>query len=483
MAVKLSSAFTTGLLVGKPLRALLDDMVLQIYTAPIPSSADHAVTGTLLTSITKNSGSVTAGTYSTAQEITVVFTSTYNYYYDLMIDEVHYIGSFEAGFGGAARASIMAGLINSDMGCPVVALTGGTGTMYLRSKIRNKPFRCWLNGDPYNDCSSSVGWTITNNGTGSANIVNTGLFGPYLIEGPNSDYAYRLASGATTGAGNNSMINSYVNFSSTTYNFDFAVLHNTLGTVANEDYFAVVATDSSCKLAMRFATDGLFIYNGSTWNEVGTNLVETGKVQYWSFWVTDTTPASATVDVYLNGELKASAFDCSYNGSYTPDMSFKQYGTTTANCNTDLLYCCVSPRALLGGSLSMGIAPVVLNTLNLAVTKIQAPGGSWVEPRGGVVQTQGDSIVALRKSGAETWSGNPVATGEAAYFRFVTSVDNNESDVVLKQFPRIQGRIGLDASYEMIRNSLTITIGTPETIANAQIIIPSGNDIGVLPKW
>jgi hypothetical protein len=73
----------------------------------------------------------------------------------------------------------------------------------------------------------------------------------------------------------------------------------------------------------------LFISDGVTNNQVGSGLVVQGVWQKWTFDINWTT---ARVDVYLDGILKASAVDCSYEDvSGNGIIRIIQYGTTTAN--------------------------------------------------------------------------------------------------------------------------------------------------------
>ena len=103
--------------------------------------------------------------------------------------------------------------------------------------------------------------------------------------------------------------------------------HDTLGTFAAGDYFEFILQDTSYRLSIRFASDGLFIYDGAAWNEVGTNIVQTDTWQEWSFnW---TVAASGVVAVYLNGVLQVASVDCSDSTAGTDGTTtFRQYGTT-----------------------------------------------------------------------------------------------------------------------------------------------------------
>jgi hypothetical protein len=127
----------------------------------------------------------------------------------------------------------------------------------------------------------------------------------------------------------------YIGYYDTRIVYSLSVYHSALGTIGDVDYFTATARKSSCMLQAGFASDGLFIHNGVAWNEVGTDLVQTGVWQHWSFDCDFTTPASATCDVYLNGVLKASGVDCSRTGSYTEgETQLLQYGYATATRTT-----------------------------------------------------------------------------------------------------------------------------------------------------
>jgi len=101
--------------------------------------------------------------------------------------------------------------------------------------------------------------------------------------------------------------------------------HEAIG--VSGDNFVFSVRKSSVMLNVSFASDGLFVHDGSGWNEVGTNIVQVGTGQEWTFKADFTTPASATVDVYLNGALHTAGVDCSYTGSETEgEVRLRQKG-------------------------------------------------------------------------------------------------------------------------------------------------------------
>lgn len=113
---------------------------------------------------------------------------------------------------------------------------------------------------------------------------------------------------------------------------ELSVYCDAIGTIANVDQATLEIRAATVKLAVSFASDGLFIYDGVSWNEVGTNIVVQGSWQKWVFDIDFTTPVSATVDIYLDDILIASGVDCSYTGTYTDgNVHLLQRGGTTNN--------------------------------------------------------------------------------------------------------------------------------------------------------
>jgi len=120
---------------------------------------------------------------------------------------------------------------------------------------------------------------------------------------------------------------------------ELTVNHDAIGVSTNGDSFHIAINHADVKLNVLFATDGLFVYDGATWNEVGTNLVQEDTWQTWIFDCDFSTPASAICDIYLNGELKASDVDCSQTGSFQDGLiMIDQNSATTANLITYLDY-------------------------------------------------------------------------------------------------------------------------------------------------
>lgn len=103
--------------------------------------------------------------------------------------------------------------------------------------------------------------------------------------------------------------------------------HDLLGTLANGDYFELILQATAYRCSIRFASDGMFIYDGASWNEVGANIVLQDTWQEWTFVYTQ--QASGVVSVYLDGVAQATGVDCSDStAGTTGTTTMRQYGIT-----------------------------------------------------------------------------------------------------------------------------------------------------------
>lgn len=102
-----------------------------------------------------------------------------------------------------------------------------------------------------------------------------------------------------------------------------------IGTQANGDQFQLEYNDGTNRVIIVFASDGLFVYDGATYNEVGTNEVTQGQ---WDEWTFDVAADFQTVDVYKNGTQIGTGVDCSFASAGTDgEIKFYQAGVTTAD--------------------------------------------------------------------------------------------------------------------------------------------------------
>lgn len=137
------------------------------------------------------------------------------------------------------------------------------------------------------DCSATTGWTI--NDVGSTTVSPAGQ--------------WFMDSGETS-ADNNEYTNIYRDVGSIpdTFTVEVKIYHNALGTISDIDRFVLAVYQADEGVSINCGTDGMFTRTGgSTFTEIGTNLVKIGEWQTWRFCVTFTGTAGAgTFDIYLN---------------------------------------------------------------------------------------------------------------------------------------------------------------------------------------
>jgi len=181
------------------------------------------------------------------------------------------------------------------------------------------------------DCSSLTGWTDGDTGEAVSdqttfNGESTFSFDTNTSADTNDQAARTKDIGSIEGLGNQ------VTISSRSYS-------DAIGTIAGGDYFIIEVERSDLKITIAFASDGLFIHDGGSWIEAGTNLVLQDQWQEWTFDCDVSVVASATCDIYLNNSLKASGVDASFTGSYTDGLiGLKQRGYATDNMITYVDY-------------------------------------------------------------------------------------------------------------------------------------------------
>lgn len=126
---------------------------------------------------------------------------------------------------------------------------------------------------------------------------------------------------------------------------EIRLYHTKLGSRANNDSFSLMIDNGTIQLFVMLGTDGLFIYDGAAWNEVGTNIVSQGEWAVWRFVIDGSVGGSETVDIYKNGFLVGSGEDCTYAGASDGDATFRQRGYTINNVLTNVDYLKISDDA------------------------------------------------------------------------------------------------------------------------------------------
>jgi hypothetical protein len=179
----------------------------------------------------------------------------------------------------------------------------------------------WSNDTYYDSqCTSLTGWDDDDAGDA---VTSQETF--------KARECFKLDNGSSGGA-NDAGISKDMGTFSDSVSLSVLCYHDNLGTTANGDRFAIVINESGVNMSCQIGTDGLYIHDGASYNEVGTDIVKQKEWVLWTFVCDFSTPASATVDVYKNGTLVEASVDCSNTGSFTDgDIVFWQFGDTTAN--------------------------------------------------------------------------------------------------------------------------------------------------------
>ena len=169
-----------------------------------------------------------------------------------------------------------------------------------------------------------------------------------------NDYAYLYRTiGSIEGLGN-------------TIAVSIKLYHDLIGTIANTDNFVFNCFRSDWKFSVVFASDGLFISDGATYNEVGTNIVSQDAWQEWTF-IFDFSGgvANATCDVYLKIAgiyvLQASDVDCSNIGDFSGldgYLELECFGYATDNLITYVDYLKIGDDVLDISSIQINIGDV-----------------------------------------------------------------------------------------------------------------------------
>lgn len=108
------------------------------------------------------------------------------------------------------------------------------------------------------------------------------------------------------------------------------VFNDLVGTIANNDFFHIGYTRATNQTFLaRFASDGLFIFDGTTNQEAGTDQV---ILDEWAVWQFVCDFIAMTVDVYKNGAILATGLALRVQTTFTAgSMEIRQFGSATAN--------------------------------------------------------------------------------------------------------------------------------------------------------
>jgi hypothetical protein len=140
MALKLSTGLRDYLLDMGSMRKAFENAVIKIYTGVAPSTADLVPTGTLLCTVTKASGTVSADETNEGK-ITVVTITAANLLTTATLAGVAYtVNSAGATITAINLAIMLAQLINRTSPDCIAVATGDAGTLNVMSRIEGQTF-------------------------------------------------------------------------------------------------------------------------------------------------------------------------------------------------------------------------------------------------------------------------------------------------------------------------------------------------------
>lgn len=233
----------------------------------------------------------------------------------------------------------------------------------------------YLSGGYINeDCADISDWTDADSGAGAASTQATfdSKSCMKLDSGNAGSYAERYKDPGSL---------------SNNFSFELSLYASALGTNANYDALQVQVCNGVINFVVKWASDGLFVFDGDIFNEVGIDLVTIGRWETWGFCVTGGNAATATADVYKAVGSKfvkvGNAVDCSYASSSNDGMVLLyQFGTTTANRISYIDYILVDDNVLTAPTL-WGISKY--NGLSLAnIVKINGVDVSGIGKINGI---------------------------------------------------------------------------------------------------
>ena len=197
--------------------------------------------------------------------------------------------------------------------------------------------------------------------------------------------------------------------------FSYNIYCDSIGLYGTNQELDINAWDGTNRLGIQFCSDGLFIFDGATWNEVGTNLVVQDVWQEWKFDCT----WGATVNVYLNGLLVASNVDCSFaeGGYVNGTIEITQRGYTIRDRLSYIDWLKVTDGASLYKTLTktFAINSDLTRVNNIKIDMRTSRTGSNIKL---VLENNTTFVAASQLSGAN--EGTLGDAGDVEYARFQT---------------------------------------------------------------
>jgi hypothetical protein len=167
------------------------------------------------------------------------------------------------------------------------------------------------------DMADITDWTDTD-GTGASTQATF-----------DSKSCLKLLSNATPGGGTHAQRTRDIGTFGTRAVISLSVYFDAIGTEAQADFFELDIFNGSNRFLGYFCSDGLKIHNGTVVVEAGTNIVVQDTWQEYTF---DINWTAKTVDVYLDGVLKASGMSINMaSATANGTINLLQAGITTGS--------------------------------------------------------------------------------------------------------------------------------------------------------
>lgn len=184
------------------------------------------------------------------------------------------------------------------------------------------------------ECNSITSWTD--------NDVGTGASAQTTFDGKST---FRMTGGSVNG--DNAKRTKDIGVISDSYTFETKLQFDTLNAVTSGDYAEFNIYNGVIQFKTRFSDDGLEVYNGTAWAEVGVNLVSEDTWSTWKFVVSGGTATAAKVDIYKDGNPVGLQYNCA-NADTTLDGQidiFARAGASGTICDYYIDYIYVNPIA------------------------------------------------------------------------------------------------------------------------------------------
>jgi len=265
-------------------------------------------------------------------------------------------------------------------------------------------------------CNSLTGWTESESDGGVVEVSPAGQF-HFTANGTLSSRA-DIVRDVLSGVAN--------------FTIEIILKLDTVGVDENHG-FLLRAINDTMELLVEMHNSKIKVYDGATFNEVGSNLAPTGSFITWRFEVTGGVAATATVDVYKNGVLVGDNVDCSYASGASGSGPFIQmlgYASTATESHLDRILigtglgdfsgispsASVSPSVSPSASVSPSVSPSASKSPSASVSPSVSPSASK-SPSASVSPSVSPSISpSASKSPSASASGSP-SLGYSIYSR------------------------------------------------------------------